>query len=71
MVNSPELAKRLGISTRTLARYRKEERIPYIKISRRKIVYDLFDVVSAIKAGRLSQGTGEFFERGRKSQKNK
>jgi predicted DNA-binding transcriptional regulator YafY len=68
MVKTPELAKRLGVSQRTIARYRKEERIPFLKISPRTIFYDMEKVESALKGGRITQGTGEFIERGRPQQ---
>lgn len=68
MVNTQEIARRLGVSTRTIATYRKEDRIPYIKLSARTIVYEVAAVGQALKRGIPSQGTGEFIERGRPQQ---
>lgn len=43
-----KLAEALGVSIRTLERWRRDGLIPYLKVSRRVIIYDLSEVLKAL-----------------------
>ncbi len=61
LIRTPELARELGVSEKTIANWREKKRIPYMKQSARLIVYDLDAVLEALAKGNPSEGTG-FFE---------
>jgi len=47
---TPDLAERVGVSTRTIERWRRDGIIPFIKISRRVVLHRLDEVLKALEA---------------------
>ena len=60
LLRTPELAKELGVSEKTIANWREKKRIPFMKQSPRLIVYNLDAVMEALVKGKPSDGTGLF-----------
>ena len=48
-LQTPELAEKLGVSIRTLERWRNDGLIPFKKIGRRVVLHRLDDVLKALK----------------------
>lgn len=48
-LQTPDLAERLGVSTRTIERWRYDGLIPFKKIGRRVVLHRLDDVLKALK----------------------
>lgn len=49
-LQTPDLAERLNVSTRTIERWRNEGLIPFKKIGRRVVLHRLDDVLKALEA---------------------
>jgi len=49
-LQTPDLAERVGVSTRTIERWRRDGTIPFIKISRRVVLHRLDEVLKALEA---------------------
>ena len=60
LLRTPQLAKELGVSEKTIANWRERKRIPYMKQSARLIVYSLDAVLEALAKGKPSENTGLF-----------
>jgi len=50
LLQTPDLAERLNVSTRTIERWRSEGLIPYLKIGRRVVLHRLDEVLKALEA---------------------
>ena len=61
LLRTPQLAKELGVSEKTISNWRERKRIPYMKQSTRLIVYSLDAVLEALAKGKPSEGTGLFY----------
>lgn len=48
-LQTPELAEKLGVSIRTIERWRNDGLIPFKKIGRRVVLHRLDDVLKALK----------------------
>jgi excisionase family DNA binding protein len=48
-LQTPDLAERINVSTRTIERWRKDGLIPYLKIGRRVVLHRLSDVLKALE----------------------
>ena len=48
-LDEKDLALELKVTTRTVRNYRQEGRIPYIRIGKRTLRYDLTDVINFLK----------------------
>lgn len=53
LIRTAPLAEKIGISTRTVERWRRDGLIPYLKISRRVIIYNLPEVLRALEAFKM------------------
>ncbi len=49
LLDEKDLALELKLTTRTLRNYRQEGRIPFIRIGKRTLRYDLADVINFLK----------------------
>ena len=49
LLDEKDLALELKVTTRTLRNYRQEGRIPFIRIGKRTLRYDLADVINFLK----------------------
>ena len=49
LLDEKDLALELKVTTRTVRNYRQEGRIPYIRIGKRTLRYDLADVINFLK----------------------
>ncbi len=49
-LQTPDLAERLGVSIRTIERWRRDGIIPFKKVSRRVILHRLDEVLKALEA---------------------
>ena len=59
-LNSKELAEHFRVTPRTVANWRKERKIPFIKRNARSILYDLEEVDRQLRQGFPSEGTGHY-----------
>ena len=53
MLRTAPLAEKIGISTRTVERWRRDGLIPFFKVSRRVIIYNLPEVLRALEAFKM------------------
>ena len=49
LLDEKDLAEQLQVTTRTIRNYRQEGLIPFIRIGKRTLRYDLADVVAFLK----------------------
>jgi excisionase family DNA binding protein len=49
-LQTPDLAERLGVSIRTIERWRRDGIIPFKKVSRRVVLHRLDEVLKALEA---------------------
>ena len=49
LLDEKDLAEQLQVTTRTIRNYRQEGLIPFIRIGKRTLRYDLQDVVTCLK----------------------
>jgi DNA-binding transcriptional MerR regulator len=49
LLDEKDLALELKVTTRTVRNYRQEGRIPFIRIGKRTLRYDLTDVINFLK----------------------
>ena len=59
-LNTNELAERLRVSPRTIANWRKNKTISFIKRNARSVLYDWEEVERELRQGVASEGTGHF-----------
>ena len=59
-IDTKGLAKHLKVTPRTVANWRKERKIPFIKRNARSILYDLEEVDHVLRQGLPSEGTGHY-----------
>lgn len=58
ILSEKRLAGILDVSTRTLRTWRKEGRLPYIRISRGTVRYDLDEVMAALEERKVNPRKG-------------
>ena len=58
LLTAHELAEALGVSTATVAHWRREGKIPFVRFSRRVVRYRLSDALAAFERTASKPGAG-------------